>query len=190
MRYPYARNPRLSITAARVCRAPARMTDIRRSSVQQDGRCPCRSLRRPDEPAGRGARSPARSRTPLPQLTRPGAVVDLDRRRVLFFGEPLMVSMNQRRAPMGVLATVCPSASRAGGVQSIGRAFVLDGDRVDRVDLQPGPVPDGAERLGIRSKASRETPIRWWCTYRRDDRTARRAPPSPPGIPSASTADS
>ena len=29
-----------------------------------------------------------------------GAVVDLDRHRVLFFGEPLMVEMNQRRALM------------------------------------------------------------------------------------------
>ena len=37
-----------------------------------------------------------------------GAVVDLDRRRVLFFGEPLMVEMNERRALMGVLATVWP----------------------------------------------------------------------------------
>jgi hypothetical protein len=37
-----------------------------------------------------------------------GAVVDLDRRRVLFFGEPLMVSMNERRALMDVLATVWP----------------------------------------------------------------------------------
>ena len=27
-----------------------------------------------------------------------GTVVDLDRRRVLFFGEPLMVEMNERRA--------------------------------------------------------------------------------------------
>ena len=35
-----------------------------------------------------------------------GAVVDLDRRRVLFFGEPLMVEMNERRALMEVLATV------------------------------------------------------------------------------------
>jgi hypothetical protein len=37
-----------------------------------------------------------------------GAVVDLDRRRVLFFGEPLMVEMNERRALMDVLATVWP----------------------------------------------------------------------------------
>ena len=37
-----------------------------------------------------------------------GAVVDLDRRRVLFFGEPLMVEMNERRALMSVLATVWP----------------------------------------------------------------------------------
>ena len=37
-----------------------------------------------------------------------GAVVDLDRRRVLFFGEPLMVEMNERRALMEVLATVWP----------------------------------------------------------------------------------
>ena len=37
-----------------------------------------------------------------------GAVVDLDRRRVLFFGEPLMVEMNERRALMGVLTTVWP----------------------------------------------------------------------------------
>lgn len=34
-----------------------------------------------------------------------GAVVDLDRRRVLFFGEPLMVEMNERRALLSVLAT-------------------------------------------------------------------------------------
>ena len=33
-------------------------------------------------------------------------MVDLDRRRVLFFGEPLMVEMNEGRALMGVLATV------------------------------------------------------------------------------------
>ena len=37
-----------------------------------------------------------------------GAVVDLDRRRVLFFGESLMVEMNERRALMDVLATVWP----------------------------------------------------------------------------------
>ena len=37
-----------------------------------------------------------------------GAVVDLDRRRMLFFGEPLMVAMNERRALMDVLATVWP----------------------------------------------------------------------------------
>ena len=37
-----------------------------------------------------------------------GAVVDLDRRRVLFFGEPLMVEMNERRALTEVLATVWP----------------------------------------------------------------------------------
>ncbi|NVN50311.1 hypothetical protein [Mycolicibacterium hippocampi] len=35
-----------------------------------------------------------------------GAVVDLDRHRVLFFGESLMVEMNTRRALMRVLATV------------------------------------------------------------------------------------
>jgi hypothetical protein len=34
--------------------------------------------------------------------------VDLDRRRVLFFGEPLMVTMNERLALMDVLATVWP----------------------------------------------------------------------------------
>ena len=37
-----------------------------------------------------------------------GAVVDLDRRRLLFFGEPLMIDMNERRALMAVLATVWP----------------------------------------------------------------------------------
>lgn len=37
-----------------------------------------------------------------------GAVVDLDRRRVLFFGEPLMVEMNVRRALISALATVWP----------------------------------------------------------------------------------
>ncbi len=37
-----------------------------------------------------------------------GAVVDLDRRRVLFFGEPLMVDMNERRALMSVLTAVWP----------------------------------------------------------------------------------
>ncbi len=31
-----------------------------------------------------------------------GVLVDLDRRRVLFFGEPLMVEMNERRALMEV----------------------------------------------------------------------------------------
>jgi hypothetical protein len=35
-----------------------------------------------------------------------GAVIDLDRRRVLFFGESLMFDMNERRALMDVLATV------------------------------------------------------------------------------------
>ncbi|WP_343572025.1 hypothetical protein [Mycobacterium sp.] len=35
-----------------------------------------------------------------------GAVVDLDRRRVLFFGEELMVQMCERRALMSALATV------------------------------------------------------------------------------------
>jgi hypothetical protein len=37
-----------------------------------------------------------------------GAVIDLDRRRVLFFGEGLMTTMNERRALMSVLATVWP----------------------------------------------------------------------------------
>ncbi len=37
-----------------------------------------------------------------------GAVVDLDRRRVLFFGEGLMVEMAERRALMNVLAAVWP----------------------------------------------------------------------------------
>ena len=37
-----------------------------------------------------------------------GAVVDLDRQRVLFFGEPLMMTMNQRRALMDVLPIVWP----------------------------------------------------------------------------------
>jgi hypothetical protein len=37
-----------------------------------------------------------------------GAVVDLDRRRVLFFGDELMVEMQERRAVMSVLATVWP----------------------------------------------------------------------------------
>lgn len=37
-----------------------------------------------------------------------GAVVDLDRHRVLFFGEGLMVSMNERRALMDVLTTLWP----------------------------------------------------------------------------------
>ena len=37
-----------------------------------------------------------------------GAVVDLDRRRVLFFGEPVMMEMNERRAVMTVLAAVWP----------------------------------------------------------------------------------
>lgn len=37
-----------------------------------------------------------------------GAVVDLDRRRVLFFGDELMVEMAERRALMRVLAAVWP----------------------------------------------------------------------------------
>ena len=37
-----------------------------------------------------------------------GAVVDLDRRRVLFFGDGLMVEMAERRALMSVLAAVWP----------------------------------------------------------------------------------
>lgn len=37
-----------------------------------------------------------------------GAVVDLDRRRVLFFGDELMVEMPARRAMMAVLAAVWP----------------------------------------------------------------------------------
>ena len=37
-----------------------------------------------------------------------GAVVDLDRRRVLFFGDELMVEMAERRAVMRVLAAVWP----------------------------------------------------------------------------------
>jgi len=37
-----------------------------------------------------------------------GAVVDLDRRRLLFFGDELMVGMNERRAMMTVLAAVWP----------------------------------------------------------------------------------
>jgi hypothetical protein len=37
-----------------------------------------------------------------------GAVVDLDRRRVLFFGDELMVEMRERRALMSVLAAVWP----------------------------------------------------------------------------------
>ena len=37
-----------------------------------------------------------------------GAVVDLDRRRLLFFGDELMVEMRERRAMMSVLAAVWP----------------------------------------------------------------------------------
>ena len=37
-----------------------------------------------------------------------GAVVDLDRRRLLFFGDELMVEMRERRALMSVLAAVWP----------------------------------------------------------------------------------
>lgn len=37
-----------------------------------------------------------------------GALVDFDRRRVLFFGEGLMMSMNERRALMGVLPRLWP----------------------------------------------------------------------------------
>lgn len=37
-----------------------------------------------------------------------GAVVDLDRRRLLFFGDELMVGMTERRAMMTVLAAVWP----------------------------------------------------------------------------------
>jgi hypothetical protein len=37
-----------------------------------------------------------------------GAVVDLDRRRVLFFGDELMVSMDERRALMSVLYAIWP----------------------------------------------------------------------------------
>ena len=37
-----------------------------------------------------------------------GSLIDLDRRRVSFFGEPLMVEMNERRALMEVLAMVWP----------------------------------------------------------------------------------
>lgn len=37
-----------------------------------------------------------------------GAVVDLDRSRLLFFGDELMVAMAERRALMGVLAAVWP----------------------------------------------------------------------------------
>ncbi|BBX74913.1 hypothetical protein [Mycobacterium shinjukuense] len=40
-----------------------------------------------------------------------GAVVDLDRRRVLFFGDELMVEMRERRAVMSVLAAVWPDYS-------------------------------------------------------------------------------
>lgn len=40
-----------------------------------------------------------------------GAVVDLDRRRVLFFGDELMVEMAERRALMEVLAAVWPGYS-------------------------------------------------------------------------------
>lgn len=37
-----------------------------------------------------------------------GAVVDFDRRRVLYFGEPLMMTMNERRALMDVLTALWP----------------------------------------------------------------------------------
>lgn len=37
-----------------------------------------------------------------------GVVVDLDRHRLLFFGDPLMVTMNERRAMMSVLSAVWP----------------------------------------------------------------------------------
>lgn len=40
-----------------------------------------------------------------------GAVLDLDRRRLLFFGDELMVQMNERRAVMTVLATLWPDYS-------------------------------------------------------------------------------
>jgi hypothetical protein len=58
-----------------------------------------------------------------------GAVVDLDRRRVLFFGEPLMVTMNERRALMDVLGTVAS----------------IQAKRVYSVELDwSGPLPDGS----------------------------------------------
>jgi hypothetical protein len=40
-----------------------------------------------------------------------GAIVDLDRRRVLIFGDELMVDMDERRALMNVLAAVWPDYS-------------------------------------------------------------------------------
>jgi hypothetical protein len=43
-----------------------------------------------------------------------GAVVDFDRRRLLFFGDELMVAMAERRALMGVLAVVWPGYAIGG----------------------------------------------------------------------------
>ncbi len=43
-----------------------------------------------------------------PEWADGGAVVDLDRRRLLFFGDELMVQMQERRAMMNVLAAVWP----------------------------------------------------------------------------------
>ncbi|MDO3634409.1 hypothetical protein [Mycolicibacterium arseniciresistens] len=62
-----------------------------------------------------------------------GAVVDLDRCRVLFFGEPLMMEMSERRALMSVLATVWPG-------YEIGWAYDGTEELADYVGVQLRPV--------------------------------------------------
>lgn len=68
-----------------------------------------------------------------------GAVVDLDRNRVLFFGDELMVSMAERRAMMAALAAVWPGYAVGwaydGTVELAG--YVGAELRFDNSDIQP-----------------------------------------------------
>lgn len=55
-----------------------------------------------------GPPAPRTGRSEVSDPSSSGAVVDLDRRRLLFVGDELMVDMAERRAMMCALATVWP----------------------------------------------------------------------------------
>ena len=116
-----------------------------------------------------GLHDPSLMRHRLPASSYPQRIY-LDRRRVLFFGEPLMVEMNERRALMDVLATVWPgyeicwaydgTEELAGYVGAAAAARYL-GQAAD-AEARPRPKPHVPPHLcGRRRRQLRFWPL-WW----------------------------